>query len=264
MLQNPAAKAEPLHHESPSADLSRIDLFYAFLLHLLIIIVAVVITYWQSHRQDEPLQRIEVMMISAKQLSNIEQKARRKARPAKQRSAKPKAVKKTKIEAKKPPVLKLEKRQRAKTRKKTVSRAKAKVATKKADRNFDPFAPVASTTDRSAESTRQASTSRPDIANLMGQQLSRNEIERYIALMQAAVQEQWKVAASSGKVSDPLVEMELAPNGSVVSVKILESSGNELMDNSLVRAIHAATPFQLPKAQFEYFRLNKIRFHPLK
>lgn len=240
------------------------DLLYAVLLHLLIIIVAVVITYWQSHREDEPLQRIEVMMISAKQLSNIEQQTRRKARPVKQSVTKPKAVKKTKIEPKKPPVLKLEKRQKAKAQKKAANRAKTKVTSKKSERDFDPFAPIASTTDRSAESQHQASTSRPDIANLAGQQLSRNEIERYIALMQAAVQKEWKVAASSGEVSNPLVEMELAPNGTVVSVKILESSGNDLMDNSLLRAIHAAAPFQLPKAQFEYFRLNRIRFHPLK
>jgi len=133
----------------------------------------------------------------------------------------------------------------------------------KPDENFDPFAPLASSTDKKAVS-KKARSSQPELADLVGKQLSTSEKERYIALMQAAVQEKWKVPISASKFTDPLVEMTLLPSGKVASIRILESSGNEILDASLIRAIKAAAPFQLPRKQFEFFRVDRLRFHPLK
>lgn len=260
MSQNRIVK-QPCHGNTD--ELGKLDLLFAVLVHLLVVTVVVVLGYWHDQPKHEPLKRIEVMMISAKELSKLEQQARRKPKPAKQvkvkqkPKVKPKPVvkPKPKPKAKVKPVAKP-----AKTRPKPKPQAKAAA---KVDPDFDPFAPVASTSDRSV-STKKASTSRPDIANLAGKQLSKNELERYIALMQARVNENWKVSASAGFSKDPLVEMRLAPSGEVVSAKILESSGNALLDASLIRAIHAASPFEVPRQQFEFFRINRIRFHPLK
>ncbi|PJA31549.1 MAG: TonB C-terminal domain-containing protein [Zetaproteobacteria bacterium CG_4_9_14_3_um_filter_53_7] len=265
------AKQRPDH----SGDLGKQDLLFAVLLHILVFTIVMVMAYWQGHREEEPLKRIEVMMISAKDLAALEQQARRKPKPVKEVKAKekpkpkpepevkardepkPEPVAKPKPKADVTPVAKLDK-PKPEAKPKQQAKAAAKV-----DPDFDPFAPVASTTDRS-ESTLKATTSRPDIANIVGQQLSKNELERYIALMQARVQDNWKVPASADNAKDPLVEMQLAPTGEVVSVTILESSGNELLDASLIRAIRAAAPFELPRQQFEFFRVNRIRFHPLK
>ena len=251
------------HQPDSSGDLGKQDLLFAVLLHVLVFTIVMVLAFLQGHRTQEPLKRIEVMMISAKDLSKLEQQARRKPKPTKQvnakEKAKPKPVVKPKPKAKVKPVLKLAP---AKSKPKPQPKQKTKAA-EKVDPDFDPFAPVASTTDRS-ESTLKASTSRPDIANIMGQQLSKNELERYIALMQARVQDNWKVPASADNATDPLVEMELAPTGAVVKVTVVESSGNELLDASLIRAIQAASPFEVPRQQFEFFRNNRIRFHPLK
>ena len=82
--------------------------------------------------------------------------------------------------------------------------------------------------------------------------------------MQAAVQQHWKLPVSTANFSNPLVEMRLLPNGEVESVRILESSGNDAIDASLIRAIKAAAPFTLPRQQFEFFRVNRLRFHPTK
>ena len=247
-------------YDSPDG-LGKMDLLYAVLLHALIFSVVMVAGYWQNQPKHEPLKRIEVMMISAKDLSKLEQQARRKPKPAKQVKVK----QKTKPKVKPKPVVKPKPKAKA-----VVKPAKAKPTPKpqakkaaKADPDFDPFAPVASTSDRSV-STNKASTSRPEMANLAGKQLSKNEMERYIALMQARVQENWKVSASSANVKKPLVEMQLAPSGAVVSATILESSGSATLDASLIRAIHAASPFEVPRQQFEFFRINRIRFHPLK
>jgi len=257
----------PVHVSN--ADLKSLDLLFALLLHILIFTVIGAVAYWQQQHRPDPLKRIEVMMISAQQLAKLEQQSHRKAKPVKhkQAKAKPKPKVKAKPKIKKPAV-----KPKPKPAPKPAHTAKPKAVKKavvkkktaaKVEDNFDPFAPLASTTDRAA-STRKASTSRPELANLMGKQLSSSEKERYIALMQAAVLEHWKLAVSSAKFTDPLVEMRLLPSGAVASVRILESSGNEALDASLIRAIKAADPFELPRQQFEFFRINRIRFHPLK
>lgn len=264
------------HHVS--ADLSKTDLLFALLLHAAVLIVILLLTFWQQRHPDEPLKRIEVMMISSKQLADMERQARKSIQPPAIRQREPVERRQPKSAPEKPkpaskpekkPVLKLEEKPKPAEKKaspadtpKAAAKPKPEKKVKsKVDDHFDPFAPVTSSTD-SKEKT--ATTRHSELADLAGKQLSSNEMERYIGMMQAAVQEHWKVPASAGTTTDPLVEMELAADGSVVAVKILESSGNELLDSSLIRAIHAAAPFQLPREQFEFFRVNHLRFHPLK
>jgi len=258
-----------------AADLKSLDLLLALILHLLIFTIIGGLAYWQKQHHTEPLKRIEVLMISAQQLAKLEQQSHRKAKPVKRQQIKanPKPTLKSKpvkpaVKPKPKPEKKVVKVKpkpapvaaKPKVVKKPVMKKTARVKVKD---NFDPFAPLASSTDRTV-SSKKASTSRPELANLVGKQLSSSEKERYIALMQAAVQQHWKLSASTAAFTDPLVEMQLLPNGAVASVTVLESSGNATIDASLIRAIKAAAPFELPGQQFEFFRVNRIRFHPLK
>lgn len=267
LLQSHAAKAGAQHNTG----LKSLDLLYAVLLHVLILIIIAVVAFSQQQPKDEPLKRIEVMMINAKDLAKLERQAQAvhkkpaiKHKKAKQK-AKPKPkVKKQKAKIKKLVPKKIKKETAKKTKPRTKPKSKAKPKkTAVIDDNFDPFAPVTSNTDVKSV-PKKASTSRPELANLAGKQLSQSEKEHYIALMQAAVQRNWKVSASASKFSDPWVEVKLSPDGAVVAVRILESSGNQALDASLIRAIKAAAPFELPRQQFEFFRLNRIRFHLLK
>jgi TolA protein len=130
----------------------------------------------------------------------------------------------------------------------------------KAEAPFDPFKPLESKQDTTATTTR--SNNSGTLANMQMQQLSQQEMNRYIAMIQASVERHWKVPVSLGPVKNPLVELRLNPDGSVASIRILESSGNAALDDSLGRAIMAAAPFQLPQKQFEAFRDNRIRFVP--
>jgi len=127
---------------------------------------------------------------------------------------------------------------------------------------FDPFKPLESPDD--VNEAPSAPVVSPSVRELQQRQLSAQELNRYIARIQAAVQKHWKVPAHIHYEREPLVQMTLNPNGSVQSVRIIESSGNEALDASLTRAIRAASPFSIPREQFEVFRDNKIRFHPLR
>ncbi len=236
---------------------SGLDFLFAVLAHILIVGMIAIIAWWQSnHAPTPPLKRIEVSMISAQDLKAMQHQAHKTQKKVKtvKKTHKPKvkAVVKQKIKPKKKPVLKL----KPKTKKAVKSTKKIKE-----DPDFDPFAPVESSSNKT---TKTRSKPKPDMADIMGKQLSTQEIDRYIAMMQAAVQSHWKVPGGINEnTPDPLVEMILQPNGRLLSVKILESSGNSALDQTLIAAIRAAAPFRVPSKQFESFRNNRIRFHPL-
>lgn len=213
------------------------DLLFAGAVHIVVILLIIILTWWQSTSKPEPLNRIEVLMISGAELAKLQKQA-----------SKP-AVKPKKVKPKAKPVLKFDPKPAKKTPAKAI------------EDNYDPFAPVESKSDI----TTPKKTARNDIADIMGKQLSQKELDRYIAMMQQAVQRHWKVPAGvDSSIPDPLVEMVLRRNGSVANARIVESSGNMVLDQTLISAIHAAAPFKIPLQQFEAFRTNRIRFRPLK
>jgi TonB family protein len=219
------------NHSDPNS-LKAADFIFAGTVHLIVIVLIIALSWWQSISKPEPLKRIEIEMISAKDLKNM------------QIAEKMRSIQKKRATQKKP-VLKL--------------KAKPQKKKQRVEEAFDPFAPVQSESDVTTKSSRN------DMADTIGKQLSAQEIERYIAMMKQAIQEKWKVASDVGKVSNPLVEVVLNPNGKVASARIIDSSGNTSLDQSLLAAIYAAQPFQVPpRSQFEPFRVNNIWFEPLK
>lgn len=248
------------------ASLNRLDLLLAVLLHALVIILIAVLTYLKGQHQPEPMQRIDVMMISAKELAEMMQ-PHPKQQPAPKVKVKPKPKPEPKpipkpepkpAPAPKPAPPKPAPKPQPKAAAKQPAKAKP---AKAADTSFDPFAPVASSSD----TTKPARTRSPDMADIAGKQLTASEKEKYTALIQDAVARNWKVAASVKYNKDPVVELRLRPNGEVDSVRIIQSSGNAELDASLERAIRAAAPFQVPPGLgFEYFRDNTITFRPLQ
>jgi len=207
-------------------------------MHVLILAAILILNLWHKPLEFHPVS-VQVTMISAEQLKKM------------QRAAHPPAKQKVKkLVAKAKPVPKVEKK---------TPQAKLKpVAKAKPDPDFDPFKPMESSSD-----VKSATPHSTQAADVFSGQLSEQEINRYVALIQDAVQRKWKVP-NVQDVQDPLVEMVLNPNGSVNRVKILESSGSAAFDASLKRAIEAAAPFQVPVREFEMFRNNRIRFRPLR
>jgi len=253
LSQSRAAKRFSHQH---NADLKSLDLLIAVLFHLLVFTIIAVLAFWQQQHKNEPLKRIEVMMISAKDLAKLEQQAKPKRTE----------VKRPPVKEKKPPIIAKPKVKTPAPKATAKIRPAKKTASKTApelDPDFDPFAPVISSSNATA-SVQKPTTSRPEKADIAGKLLSTSEKERYIALITAAVQEHWKVAASVARFNDPLVEMKLLPTGDIASIRILESSGNAAMDASLIRAINAAAPFELPRQRYEFFLNNRMRFHPLQ
>ncbi len=250
---SPSHTADP--HADP-AELRGLDFLVSVLVHALIVGIIAALAMWEVHRTPEPLQRIQVSMITPAELDRL---LRHAARPKPKPHEKPKPVPKTHVRPK--PKMAMPRPETRHTERPTPTPAKqAAKAHAKPEQAFDPFAPLESKDNRS---TAPTPTQHSALANMQMQQLSKQEINRYIAIILAAVKQHWKVPLSLGHVSNPLVELKLNPDGSVASIVILESSGNPALDASLSHAIEAAAPFQLPAKQFEAFRDLKIRFVPL-
>jgi len=251
-------------NNSYGASLNIWDALLAVFAHILIVVTIMILTWWQSQSMTEKpvLKHIEVSVISAEELQKLQHKQHVKPKhhnrphitPPIQLKVKPKPLVHINPHSAPKPTL----HPKVKPQPKKVHQ---KVKKKQEDPNYDPFAPAQSNSDAAP---KKHTKKKPNIAMLMAQQLSQKEIEQYIHRMQRSVQQHWKVPGGiADNIPDPLVEMILKRNGDIVRIRILESSGDPTFDQTLIAAIHAAAPYNLPQQQFESFRKNQIRFHPL-
>lgn len=228
------------------------DLTGALLLHILVVAMIMLLNQWQNMPKPMPEHTIQVSMISLQDLQAMMPKPEMKAAPPPAKAppvTKPQEVSKPKVVEKNTPTPKP----------KPKPKPKLKVVE---DPNYDPFAPLQST---SKTPVKPRVSGEKVVKDLLRKQLSPDAINHYILGMQKAVERQWKVPTETiGQINDALVELTLLPNGQVAKVNVLESSGSALLDQTLLQAIHAAAPFHVPAQQFELFKVNVIRFYPLR
>lgn len=88
--------------------------------------------------------------------------------------------------------------------------------------------------------------------------------EKYKVLIRQKVTRNWVRPANTQEGLECKVRVRLVPNGEVLDVKVVRSSGNELFDRSVENAVYKASPLPLPeeKALFEYFREIEFLFNP--
>jgi len=223
--------------------LERRDILLALALHLGVVGLVMMLGMWQHRHKPEPEHLIQVNMVSLDALQAMMKKTSPASKPVKKNRMLPKLRAKPKpaIQPKLP--------------------AKKAVKKQREEPDYDPFAPLE---DAQADMLEPEAKS-PTLSHMLQGQLSQQELNRYIAAMQRAVERQWRVPLEMmERVQPALVELTLSPAGEVLKVVILESSGSSQLDATLKKAIYAAAPFRLPRQQFELFRVNKIRFYPLQ
>jgi len=231
--------------------LEKRDFFLAFALHGLVMIVIFSLNQWRENHKPIPERVIQVNMVSLQELQAMVQKAKPTAKLEQKVEVEKETPSQPKPKQKPKPIATIQPKK--KTEKKAVEE----------DPNYDPFAPLESSKVNKRKTNKISGEQA--LHELLKKQLSHQELESYIVGMQKAVERQWKVPTEMiGRVKDALVELKLFRNGKVAGVKILESSGSETLDRTLVQAIYAAQPFDVPTQQFELFKTNTIRFFPLQ
>lgn len=97
--------------------------------------------------------------------------------------------------------------------------------------------------------------------------VNEQQAQSYAAIIQQAVIAHWNRPASARNDMEVLLDIQLIPNGTVISVTIAKSSGNDAFDRSAVAAVKKAERFpelaKMESAVFEqYFRNFRMRFKP--
>ena len=84
-----------------------------------------------------------------------------------------------------------------------------------------------------------------------------SEVSKYKGLIRSQITRNWIFPASYQKGMKCKVLVRLIPSGDVVSVRIIQSSGNNAYDRSVERAVNKASPQPVPKSDtglFDHFR----------
>ena len=92
-------------------------------------------------------------------------------------------------------------------------------------------------------------------------------VERYSAQIRQAIGSQWNRPPSSRRDMEVLLEIRLVPNGDLVSVQVLKSSGDAAFDRAAELAVQKVGRFDqlrgMPSRLFEAnFRRLQIKFKP--
>ena len=91
------------------------------------------------------------------------------------------------------------------------------------------------------------------------------EVSKYKILIRSQITRNWIFPASYQKGMKCKILVRLIPSGDVVSVRVIQSSGNSAFDRSVEMAVNKASPLPVPKSSsglFDHFREVEFLFDP--
>jgi len=176
------------------------------------------------------------------------EKKRQAQEAARQRAAaeaKREAAAKAKAEAAARAKAEAEKKREAEAKQQAVAKAKAEAEAKR----------------KAAEAAQRAREN--DLLADLNAERDASEIQRYAALIDQRIRQVWlRPLGTSGDLVCT-VDVRMLPGGEVVpgSVHIVQSSGNDAFDRSVVAAVYKASPLPVPSGQlFQQFREPHLTF----
>jgi colicin import membrane protein len=92
----------------------------------------------------------------------------------------------------------------------------------------------------------------------------RGEVNKYKALVQQAISQQWLVPAGVDKTLSSELLIRVAPGGAVLDVQVTKSSGDVALDRSARDAVFKASPLPVPPDEeaFDPFRQFVLKVKP--
>ncbi len=216
----------------------------------------------EEKRRQAELERKKKLEAERKRKAELERKkkleAERKRKAELERKKKLEAERKRKAELERKRKLEAERRRKAELERKKKLEAerkrKAELARKKkleAERR------------RKAEAARRAREA--ELAAQLEAEQAQREMARVMAAIRRKVQNNWlRPAGSRSRGLQAKVRVRLNDKGSVLLVKIVESSGDPLFDESVVRAVYRAEPLPMPSSPrlMDQFRNFTFVFKP--
>lgn len=94
--------------------------------------------------------------------------------------------------------------------------------------------------------------------NKQKQAAIQSELQRYSALILQAIQNNWQYPANINPSLSCILEIKLTPSGDVTSVRLLRSSGNQMLDQSAIAAVYKSAPLPVSSDPDVFAQLQDI------
>jgi colicin import membrane protein len=230
-------------------------------------------------REIEAQKKAEQQRIEAEKRKQVQEKQRkveaekqRKAEQEKKRKAVAEKQRKADVERKRKAEQAVKRKAAAERKQKAEQAAKQKAAAERkqkaeqaakqkaeAERKKKAAAAAEAARQREAEQALQA-----QLAEEAAQARAQSALSEFIPYIQEKVQNNWLRPAGSPPGLSCVIQVTLIPGGEVVGTRVVRSSGNQLFDASVERAVQKASPLPLPadSALFKYFREINFNFVP--
>ncbi|GBE07733.1 hypothetical protein BMS3Abin11_00850 [bacterium BMS3Abin11] len=228
---------------------------------------------------EKPVDIIEASVVDKKVLEErkekkkaIEREKQRKITAEKKRKAeakrkeeekikKAKAEKKRKKEAKKKAALKKKKADKEKARKKAEAKKK-KDAKRKKKLAEEKKRKAAADRKRKAEKERKRKEAdmKKQLEAKAREGRARQAMSKYAPRIQRKVQDNWYLPPRGAEGCNPIVRVNLAPDGKVLKARIVKSSGDSFCDESVEKAFMRASPIPIPLDPDLYSEFKVIDF----
>ena len=214
--------------------------------------------------KKKAIEREKQRQIAAEKKRVAEKELRRKAeakRKKEEKIKKAEAEKKRKKEAEKKAALKKKKaaeeeaRKKAEAKKKKEAESKKKLAEEKKRK-------------AAAEKKRKADAARKQKETEMRKQMEAKAraaragqaMSKYVPRIQQKVETNWNYPPRGPEGCNPTVRVNLAPDGKVLSARIVKSSGDSFCDRSVEQAFMRASPIPIPLDPDLYSEFKVIDF----
>lgn len=187
----------------------------------------------------------------------LETEKKRLAEQKKKEELKKQAEQKRLAEAEAKRKLEAEAQAKAEAKRKAEADAKAKA---EAEAKAKAAAEAKAKADAERALQEQLAAESAALANARNQDI----ISQYVGLIGEKVQRNWIQPPTSRAGLSCVVQVQLMPTGDVVSVQIVQGSGDATFDRSVEAAVYRAAPLPLPPdpGLFESFRTVQFRFVP--
>ena len=244
-------------------------IFYAVLVHVIVIGILVVSFRWSSDSGTAPEKIIDAKIVEEPpKQKRDEERARQRAAEAKQRRH-AEEEKKRREEAEKQRKAKLVKKQQEEHRRKEAERKRQEEVKRQAELKRQE-----ELKRKQQEEQRQILAEQALQEQLIAEEQQRQEAARaararsaadkYKAVIRQKVSRNWSRPSGSESGLQCVVRVRLVPGGEVLQATVVRSSGNSVFDRSVENAVFKASPLPLPSDPdlFDYFREIEFVFSP--
>ena len=215
-----------------------------------------------ERKRKAELERKKKLEAERKRKAELERKKRLEA----ERKRKAELERKKKLEAERKRKAELERKKRLEAerkRKAELERKKRLEAERKRKAELERKKRLEAERKRKAEAARRAREA--ELAAQLEAERAQREMATVMAAIRRKVQNNWlRPAGSRGRGLQAKVRVRLNDKGSVLLVKIVQSSGDPLFDESVVRAVYRAEPLPMPSSPrlMDQFRNFTFVFKP--